>query len=110
MKGTQFDEIVTDPDIDIILELIGGYEPARTFILDAMRRGKHVVTANKAVLSVHWDEIIQTARQHKVDIYFEAAVCSGTPVIQAINDGLAPNNIISIYGILNAPAISCSRR
>ncbi len=101
MKGTQFDEIVTDPDIDIILELIGGYEPARTFILDAMRRGKHVVTANKAVLSVHWDEIIQTARQHKVDIYFEAAVCSGTPVIQAINDGLAPNNIISIYGILN---------
>ena len=101
LKGTQFDEIVTDPDIDIILELIGGYEPARTFILDAMRRGKHVVTANKAVLSVHWDEIIQTARQHKVDIYFEAAVCSGTPVIQAINDGLAPNNITSIYGIVN---------
>ncbi len=101
MMGTQFDEIVTDPDIDIILELIGGYEPARTYILDAMRRGKHVVTANKAVLSVHWDEIIQTARQHKVDIYFEAAVCSGTPVIQAINDGLAPNNITSIYGIVN---------
>lgn len=101
LKGSQFDEIVTDPDIDIILELIGGLEPARTFILDAIRRGKHVVTANKAVLSVHWDEIIQTARQHKVDIYFEAAVCSGTPVIQAINDGLAANNITSIYGILN---------
>jgi homoserine dehydrogenase len=101
MISSNFDDIVTDPEIDIILELIGGYEPARTFILDAMRRGKHVVTANKAVLSVHWDEIIQTARQHKVDIYFEAAVCSGTPVIQAINDGLAANNITSIYGIVN---------
>ncbi len=101
MMSTNYDEIVTDPEIDIVLELIGGLEPARSFLLDAMRRGKHIVTANKAMLSTYWDEIIQTARQHKVDIYFEASVCSGVPVIQAINDGLAANNITSIYGILN---------
>ena len=101
MLTANFDDIVTDPEIDIVLELMGGTEPARAYLLDAMRRGKHIVTANKAVLSVHWDEIIQTARQHKVDIYFEAAVCGGIPVIQAINDGLAANNITSIYGIVN---------
>src|SRR5579872_27001 len=101
MLTTNFDDVVTDPEIDLVLELMGGYEPARTYLLDAMSRGKHIVTANKAVLSVHWDEIIQTARAHKVDIYFEAAVCGGIPVIQAINDGLAANNITSIYGIVN---------
>jgi len=101
MKTTRFDDLVTDPEIDIILELIGGYEPARTFLLDAMRRGKHIVTANKAVLSKHWEELIETARQHKVYVHFEAAVCGGIPVIQAINDGLAANNILSLYGIVN---------
>jgi homoserine dehydrogenase len=80
---------------------MGGYEPARTFLLAAMRKGKHIVTANKAVLSKHWDELMETARQNKVDIYFEAAVGGGIPVIQCINDGLAANNIVSMYGIVN---------
>jgi homoserine dehydrogenase len=101
MLTDKYEDIANDPDIDVVLELMGGYEPARTYLLDAMSKGKHIVTANKAVLSVHWDEIIQTARQNKVDIYFEAAVCGGIPVIQAINDGLAANNIMSIYGIVN---------
>ncbi|HTC19404.1 MAG TPA: homoserine dehydrogenase, partial [bacterium] len=101
MLTTSYEDILNDPEIDVVLELMGGYEPARTYLLEAMGKGKHIVTANKAVLSVHWDEIIQTAREHKVDIYFEAAVCGGIPVIQAINDGLAPNNITSIYGIVN---------
>jgi homoserine dehydrogenase len=101
MMTTNYDDILNDPEIDIVLELMGGREPARTYLLDAMRKGKHIVTANKAVLSMHWDEIIQTARQQKVDIYFEASVCSGIPVVQVINDGLAANNITSIYGILN---------
>lgn len=101
MLTDKYEDIVDDADIDVVLELMGGYEPARTYLLDAMNKGKHIVTANKAVLSVHWDEIIQTARQNKVDIYFEAAVCGGIPVIQAINDGLAANNIMSIYGIVN---------
>lgn len=101
MLTDKYEEILNDPEIDVVLELMGGYEPARTYLLDAMNKGKHIVTANKAVLSVHWDEIIATARQNKVDIYFEAAVCGGIPVIQAINDGLAANNIMSIYGIVN---------
>ena len=101
MLTTNFDDILNDPEIDIVLELMGGYEPTRTYLLEAMRKGKHIVTANKAVLSMHWDEIIQTAQQQKVDIYFEAAVCGGIPVVQAINDGLAANNITSIYGIVN---------
>ena len=101
MLTTSYDDILSDPEIDIVLELMGGYEPARTYLLEAMRKGKHIVTANKAVLSMHWDEIIQTAQQQKVDIYFEAAVCGGIPVVQAINDGLAANNITSIYGIVN---------
>src|SRR6202789_481105 len=101
MLTTNFDDVLNDPEIDIVLELMGGYEPTRTYLLDAMRKGKHIVTANKAVLSMHWEEIIQTAREQKVDIYFEAAVCGGIPVVQAINDGLAPNNITSIYGIVN---------
>jgi homoserine dehydrogenase len=101
MLTDKYEDILNDPEIDVVLELMGGYEPARTYLLDAMNKGKHIVTANKAVLSVHWDEIIATARQNKVDIYFEAAVCGGIPVIQAINDGLAANNITSIYGIVN---------
>ena len=101
MLTDKYEDILNDPEIDVVLELMGGYEPARTYLLDAMKKGKHIVTANKAVLSVHWDEIIATARQNKVDIYFEAAVCGGIPVIQAINDGLAANNITSIYGIVN---------
>ena len=101
LLASSFDEILNDPEIDIVVELMGGYEPARTYLLEAMKKGKHIVTANKAVVSVHWDELIQTAREQKVDIYFEAAVCGGIPVIQAINDGLAANNITSIYGIVN---------
>jgi homoserine dehydrogenase len=101
MLTARYEDVVADPEIDVVLELMGGIEPTRSYLLDAMGRGKHIVTANKAVLSTHWDEIIETARQHKVDIYFEAAVCGGIPVIQALNDGLAANNILSIYGIVN---------
>jgi len=101
MRTDKFEDLINDPDIDIIVELMGGYEPARTFLLAAMNKGKHIVTANKAVLSKHWDELMETARHNKVDIYFEAAVGGGIPVIQAINDGLAANNIISMYGIVN---------
>src|SRR5579871_1094002 len=68
MLTDKYEDILNDPDIDVVLELMGGYEPARTYLLDAMKKGKHIVTANKAVVSVHWDELIQTAREQKVDI------------------------------------------
>ncbi|OGF53241.1 MAG: homoserine dehydrogenase, partial [Candidatus Firestonebacteria bacterium RifOxyC12_full_39_7] len=93
--------IINDPDIDIVVELIGGVEPAHKFIIDALNNGKHVVTANKAVLAKYWEEIMETAKKNGVDVYIEASVGAGIPVIQALHDGLAANNIKSIYGIVN---------
>lgn len=90
-----------DPEIDIVVELIGGIEPARTFILKAIAAGKHVVTANKALISQHGMEIFTAAAQRKVEVGFEASVGGGIPVIKALKEGLAANRIDSIMGIVN---------
>ncbi|QEF94634.1 homoserine dehydrogenase [Methanothermobacter sp. KEPCO-1] len=102
--STDADDILNDPEIDIVIELIGGYEPARSFILRALENGKHVVTANKALLARHWDEIMATARENGVRIAFEASVGGGIPVLRALNESLAANRIKSIYGIINGTA------
>jgi len=94
-------QIVEDPNIDIVVELIGGDEPARALILDAIERGKHVVTANKALLAVHGAEIQDAARRAGVSIGFEASVGGGIPIIKALKEALAANRILSIYGIIN---------
>jgi homoserine dehydrogenase len=94
-------QVVRDPSVDIVVELIGGYEPARTVVLEALRAGKHVATANKALLAKHWDEVFKTAQEHRGLLYFEASVGSGIPVIQGLNEGMAANRIERIYGILN---------
>jgi len=94
-------DILNDPEIDIVVELMGGYEPARTFILDAMRRKKHVVTANKALLATHGDEIFQQALSKGVNIGFEASVGGTIPVIKTIKESLVANRIRSIYAIMN---------
>jgi len=94
-------EVIEDPNIDIVLELIGGYEPAREFILTAISRGKHVVTANKALLAVHGAEIYEAARRAGVSLGYEASVGGGIPVIKALKEALAANRILSIYGIIN---------
>lgn len=93
--------VIKDPEIDIIVELIGGYEPARTIITEALKNGKSVVTANKAVLAKYWDEIFSLAQETKQLVYFEAAVGGVIPVIQGLNEGLAANEIKKIKGILN---------
>lgn len=93
--------LINDPEIDIIIELIGGEEPARTFILKAMEKGKHVVTANKALLAVHGEEIYKASDDYGVEIGFEASVGGGIPIIRALKEGLAANRIESIYGIIN---------
>ena len=77
MLTKRADEVIEDPEIDIVLELIGGMEPARSYILEAFRRGKHVVTANKALLATHLDELCRVAEQCNVDLNFEAAVAGG---------------------------------
>ncbi|MGD8370966.1 MAG: homoserine dehydrogenase [Syntrophobacterales bacterium] len=98
------EDILGDDDIRIVVELIGGMEPARTFLLEAMKRGKQVVTANKALLAVHGSELFAAALKHRVNIAFEAAVGGGIPLIRALREGLAANRIGHIYGILNGTA------
>ncbi len=93
--------IVTADDIDIIVELIGGYEPARSFVDKAITHGKHVVTANKALIAKHGEELFEKAAKHGVSIGFEAAVGGGIPCLKALREGLAANAITSVYGILN---------
>jgi homoserine dehydrogenase len=95
------EEVIKDPEIDIVMELIGGIEPAKTFILKAIRNKKHIVTANKALLALHGDEIFGEAHRFGVDVNFEAAVGGGIPLIRSIKEGLVANRIHSIFGILN---------
>ena len=95
------DEVILHPDIEILIELIGGYEPARTFVLKALHAGKHVVTANKAILAKYWGDIFEHTRMYRRLVYFEASVGGGIPIIQALNEGLAGNRISKITGILN---------
>jgi homoserine dehydrogenase len=93
--------ILDDPAIDVVIELIGGYEPARRFILGALRAGKSVVTANKALLAVHGAEIFAEAERRKVDVGFEASVGGGIPIIRTLREGLAGDRTRAIYGIVN---------
>lgn len=94
-------EVVNDPDVDIVVELIGGYEPARELVLQAIKNGKHVVTANKALIALHGNEIFAAAREKGVMVAFEAAVAGGIPIIKAIREGLAGNSIEWLAGIIN---------
>jgi homoserine dehydrogenase len=93
--------VVDDPDVDIIVELIGGYSPARELVLKAIANGKHVVTANKALIALHGNEIFAAAREQGVMVGFEAAVAGGVPIIKAVREGLAANHIEWIAGIIN---------
>ncbi len=93
--------VLAHPDIDIVVELIGGIEPARTFVLEAIANGKHVVTANKALLARHGNEIFAAAHAKGVMVAFEAAVAGGIPIIKALREGLSANRIEWIAGIIN---------
>ncbi len=97
-------DIFNDPSIDIVVELIGGMEPAKSFLLEAINKGKHVVTANKALLSVHGREIFKAAALNNVEVGFEASVGGGIPVIKALKEGLVANKINYIKGIMNGTA------
>jgi homoserine dehydrogenase len=94
-------QVIAHPDVDIVVELIGGIEPAKRFILDAMTRGKHVVTANKALLAAAGEELFAAAAARQVDFEFEGSVGGGIPIIRALKEGLSGNRIESIYGIIN---------
>ncbi len=94
-------EIINDPEISIVIELMGGYEPARTFVLEAIEKGKHVVTANKAMLATFGNEIFPAAQHQGVDIGFEASVGGTIPIIKTLKESLVANHINSIVGIMN---------
>jgi len=95
------DEIINDPQIDIIVEVMGGINPAKEYILSALRKGKHVVTANKALLAEHGRELFAEAAERGKNIYFEASVGAGIPIIKSIKEGLVANKFSSIFGIVN---------
>ena len=93
--------LIANPDIDIVIELIGGYGIAKTLVMEAIAAGKHVVTANKALLAVHGSEIFEAAQKRGVIVAFEAAVAGGIPIIKALREGLTANRIQWIAGIIN---------
>ena len=93
--------VVTDPNVDIVIELIGGYGVAKELVLKAIENGKHVITANKALLAVHGTEIFAKAQEKGVMVAFEAAVAGGIPIIKAVREGLSANRIQWVAGIIN---------
>ena len=94
-------EVVNDPEVQIVVELIGGYTLAKDLVMQAIANGKHVVTANKALIATHGPEILQAAREQGVNVAYEAAVAGGIPIIKALREGLAANRIDWIAGIIN---------
>ncbi|HJB29546.1 MAG TPA: homoserine dehydrogenase, partial [Candidatus Blautia faecavium] len=96
-----WEEILNDPSIDIVIELMGGIEPAKTYILAALNAGKHVVSANKDLIAVHGKELLDTAEKNHVDFLFEAAVAGGIPIIRPLKQCLAGNHMSEVMGIIN---------
>lgn len=94
-------EVVRHPEVDIVVETIGGEDLAKTLILDAISRGKHIVTANKALIALHGNEIFAAAQKHRVSVLFEAAVAGGISIIKSIREGMAANRIQLVAGIIN---------
>lgn len=98
---TDVDAVLNDPHIDIVVEVMGGIRPAKDFILKAINNGKHVVTANKALLATDGNEIFTAAQEAGIEIGFEASVAGGIPIIKVIREGLVANRIKAVYGIIN---------
>jgi len=98
---TDIKKVINDKEIQIVIELVGGIHPAKEYIIAALRNKKYVVTANKALLATAGEEIFDVAAKNGVDVYFEASVGSGIPIIRALREGLVSNQVESIYGIVN---------
>ena len=94
-------DVARNPDIDILVELIGGVDTARELVLDAINNGKHIVTANKALIALHGDEVFEAADMNNVSVRYEAAIAGGIPIVKAIREGLAGNRIQWLAGIVN---------
>ena len=95
------EEVIDHPDVQIVIEVMGGIDLAKTYVLDALTKGKDIVTANKALLAEHGDELFQTASDNDAGLAFEASVCGGIPIVRSITQGLPANHVTSLFGILN---------
>jgi homoserine dehydrogenase len=101
LMTTDWESVVRDPQVHVVIELVGGTGIARTMILSALRLGKPVITANKALLSAHGEELFAAAEQYGTNLYYEASVCGGIPIIKALREGFVGNRINQLYGIVN---------
>jgi homoserine dehydrogenase len=101
LMTTDWQSVVNDPAVDIITELVGGTGLARTITLAALQLGKPVITANKALLSAHGEELFAAAQKQKTNLYYEASVCGGIPIIKSLREGFVGNRITHLYGIVN---------
>ena len=95
------EDVLGDPESAIVMEVMGGEQPAAAYMLRALAAGKTVVTANKMALATHWDELVRAAREHGAGLYFEASVCGAIPIVRAMSDSLQANRISSVAGIIN---------
>ena len=95
------EDVLDDPEIAMVMEFMGGEQPAASYMIRALEKGKCVITANKMALASHWNEITRAAREHAAGLYYEASVCGAIPIIRAINDSLQANRITSVMGIIN---------
>jgi len=98
---TDWQAVVNDPEVEIVTELVGGINLARTITLAALKLGKPVVSANKALISAHGEELFAAAHEHKTNLYYEASVCGGIPIIKVLREGFVGNRITHLYGIVN---------
>jgi homoserine dehydrogenase len=101
LMTTDWQSVIADPQVDIVTELVGGTGIARTMVLAALKLGKPVVTANKALLSAHGEELFAAARKYGTNLYYEASVCGGIPIIKSLREGFVGNRITHLYGIVN---------
>lgn len=98
---TRVDDVLDDPDISIVIEFLGGEEPAYSWMLRALQNGKTVVTANKVAFALHWHSLQKAAKEHGAGLYYEAAVCAAIPIVHSLEESLQANRIDKIYGIVN---------
>ena len=99
--ASSIEEVVCNPNVDIVVEVIGGIEPAKTFVLKALKSGKTVVTSNKELFAKFWPELEQAAKKSKVGLFFEASCVGGVPIIRTLQEGMQANKLKSIKGIIN---------
>ena len=101
LMTTDWESVVNDRQVDVVTELVGGTTIARTMVLAALKLGKPVITANKALLSAHGEELFSAAKKHGTNLYYEASVCGGIPIIKSLREGFVGNRITHLYGIVN---------